>query len=76
MPIYEYVCPDCDTKFEMLRRLSQSDEGADCPQCGKTANRVLSSFCCFSKDESGLITPTGGGACSSCSAGTCSTCGM
>jgi len=76
MPIYEYVCPNCSAKFELLRWLSQSNEGAPCPQCGKAADRVLSNFCSFSKDESGLTTSIGGSSCASCASGTCSTCGM
>ena len=33
MPIYEYVCSDCDLKFELIRSLSQAEEGALCPRC-------------------------------------------
>ena len=29
MPIYEYVCPDCKTKFELMRPISKSSEPAD-----------------------------------------------
>jgi len=76
MPIYEYVCPSCDLKFEELRSLSQADEGAPCPCCQKTAKRILSSFCSFSKDESGLSSSIGGDSCGSCSATSCNTCGL
>ena len=34
MPIYEYNCPACDKRFEMLVRSSTVPA---CPQCGSTA---------------------------------------
>jgi len=76
MPIYEYVCPSCELKFELLRPLSQSNNGASCPRCQNTAKRILSAFCSVSKDESGLTSPIGGSSCSSCSSDICSTCGL
>jgi putative FmdB family regulatory protein len=34
MPIYEYLCEDCGTKFEKLvRRAAQASE-VECPSCG------------------------------------------
>jgi putative FmdB family regulatory protein len=76
MPIYEYKCPHCQQKFELLRSLSQADEGATCPYCKKEAERMLSTFCSFTTDESGLTTSLGGSSCSSCNTGSCSTCGL
>ena len=76
MPIYEYVCSDCESKFELLRPFSQSNEGAACPQCQQEAERVLSVFACFSVDERGLSSPVGGDSCSSCSTASCDTCGV
>jgi len=54
MPIYEYVCLKCKSKFELLRPMSQANERVSCPHCHSQAERALSSFACFSKDESGL----------------------
>ena len=76
MPIYEYVCTDCEAKFELLRPLSQANEGAACPQCQQEAERILSTFACFSVDERGLSSPVGGSSCTSCGAGSCTTCNM
>ncbi len=76
MPIYEYVCPDCKLKFELLRPLSQSDEAATCPTCEKSAERILSSFACFAIGEDGLSSPVGGGSCSGCSSTSCGTCNI
>jgi putative FmdB family regulatory protein len=76
MPIYEYVCNDCESKFELLRPFSQSNKGATCPQCQHEAERVLSVFACFSVDERGLSSPVGGDSCASCSTASCDTCGV
>lgn len=44
MPIYEYRCPACDTKFEQLIRDSEALE-LRCPNCGtREVNRLLSIF--------------------------------
>jgi len=78
MPIYEYVCSDCGLKFELLRTLSQANEGASCPHCHNSAERVFSTFASFSKDEGGLTTPIAGSgsSCASCGAATCDSCGL
>ncbi|MFH0769724.1 MAG: zinc ribbon domain-containing protein [Chloroflexota bacterium] len=76
MPIYEYMCPDCKLKFELLRPLSQASEAAACPHCHKSAKRLLSTFACFSKDESGFPSTVGGSSCASCGATSCDTCDM
>ncbi|MFC2020542.1 FmdB family zinc ribbon protein [Chloroflexota bacterium] len=77
MPIYEYVCHDCDSKFEKLRPVSQSAEKAPCPQCQKEAERVLSTFACVSTDETGMPSAIGGGSsCSGCASGSCASCAM
>ncbi len=33
MPIYEYRCTKCRTKFELMRRIAQRDDAATCPHC-------------------------------------------
>ena len=76
MPIYEYVCPACDVKFELMRPMSEYTEAAACPGCHQDAERVLSTFACFSTDESGLSSPIGGDPCNGCSAASCDTCNM
>jgi len=74
MPIYEYVCSDCESKFELLRPISHASEGAPCPACQQSAERVLSVFASFSVDERGLTSPVGGSSCASCGADSCDTC--
>ncbi len=77
MPIYEYVCPECKLKFELLRSLSRADEEVSCPRCHNGANRIFSTFASFSKSDDGLATPLAGGdSCFSCGASSCDSCGL
>jgi putative FmdB family regulatory protein len=42
MPFYEYLCPKCTTKFDLMRAIADRDQPATCPECGhKTAARQL-----------------------------------
>lgn len=34
MPIFEYACDDCGTKFEKLVRRSAETHEVECPSCG------------------------------------------
>ena len=34
MPIFEYLCEDCGSKFEKLVRRAESN-GVQCPSCGQ-----------------------------------------
>lgn len=40
MPTYEYRCPE-GHQFEVFQRISD-DPGAECPECGREAERVIS----------------------------------
>ena len=48
MPTYEYVCPECNCKFELIRPRNECNQGSTCPQCGSSAERVISSFSHYS----------------------------
>ncbi|MCK4388349.1 MAG: zinc ribbon domain-containing protein [Dehalococcoidia bacterium] len=75
MPIYEYFCPQCNLKFELLRPLDQSNVTASCPRCHNEANRMVSSFTSASKGTEEVSPPIGGSSpCSTCSALTCAAC--
>jgi len=78
MPIYEYVCPDCDLKFELLRPLNQATDKVSCTRCQHPAQRRLSTFASFSRNEAGESIPIAGrgSSCAGCSATGCSTCGL
>jgi putative FmdB family regulatory protein len=45
MPLYEYQCENCGKVFELLRRMSESDRGVECPAChSKRVDRQFSTF--------------------------------
>lgn len=75
MPIYEYSCPQCGLKFELLCRPGQAGEDASCPRCRNNARRILSSFSSFARGSDGQSTPIGGSSsCGTCSATSCDSC--
>jgi putative FmdB family regulatory protein len=72
MPIYEYHCQDCQADFEMMRSMQDADAATVCTHCqGTNIKRKLS---LFNATSSGRAL-TGNNSCSSCSGGSCSTCG-
>ena len=45
MPIFEYACEECGTKFERLTLRLQLVVPTPCPQCGSTqTTKVFSTF--------------------------------
>ena len=74
MPIYEYRCVDCDSKFDKRMSMAASDSRVSCPECGAEARRLLSVFAAFRKGESGQVAAIGGG-CAGCAGGSCASCG-
>jgi len=45
MPIYEYQCEDCNTRFEKLVRRAAEVADVDCPSCGqKHVSQQYSTF--------------------------------
>jgi len=71
MPIYEYVCDQCEHEFEKL--VFNSSEKIGCPKCkAKEVSRKMSAFA-FS--SGGKFKSTASSSCGSCSSGSCSGCG-
>jgi len=79
MPLYEYYCADCRTKFEALRSMSKADDPIQCKHCeSMQTSRAISLFAAFSKGNGGAtqtIAGAGGG-CGSCAGGSCGSCGI
>jgi len=76
MPLYEYICDDCQMRFEALRAFSRADDLLPCPRCqSKRTKRAISRFAAFTK-TGGETTgrPLGGNPCAACSSGSCATC--
>lgn len=44
MPLYEYVCPSCDERFEARRSMAEASDPVDCPNGHTGSRRVLSMF--------------------------------
>lgn len=64
MPIYEFICEDCGTKFEKLVRRTQDSPA--CPQCGQAhLTTALSTFATYSngKAKSADLPACPGGMC-------------
>ncbi len=71
MPIYEYVCQDCQTSFEMIRTIEKADSDVNCVKCqSDNVKRRISLF----NAASGGHSLTGDAGCGSCAGGSCSTC--
>ncbi|HEX6512256.1 MAG TPA: zinc ribbon domain-containing protein [Chloroflexota bacterium] len=62
MPVYEYYCSDCRTKFEALRSMAAADEPAECSSCGSTkrVNRTITTFARISGIQAAGGTESGG----------------
>jgi putative FmdB family regulatory protein len=41
MPIYEYKCPECGHRFDLLQPM-EAEKKADCEKCGREARRIFS----------------------------------
>ena len=53
MPIFEYVCLDCNNVFETL--VIRTDEEIKCPACGSTRlEKAMSAFASLSSGGGGL----------------------
>lgn len=71
MPIYEYACEACETKFEKLVR--RATDEVTCPSCqSPNIAQQWSTFAARGNGMSRDATPMGGG----CPAGMCGTPGM
>jgi putative FmdB family regulatory protein len=42
MPIYEYACEHCETVTEKLESITSENKEIECPNCGETAQRIMS----------------------------------
>ena len=63
MPVYEYYCRACETKFEKLRPMTAADQATVCPAGHEGAARTLSVFTTFTRGSSGETLPVAGGGC-------------
>jgi putative FmdB family regulatory protein len=71
MPIYEYLCQDCGTKFEKLVRRSAETAEMECPSCGQ--KHLQQEYSTFAPQTNGSPKSA---AMPSCPSGRCSNPGM
>jgi putative FmdB family regulatory protein len=69
MPIFEYICQDCNNEFEKL--VSGTNPEIACPECKSINLRKKFSLFGMSGVEKQV---SSGSSCSSCSSSSCSTC--
>jgi putative FmdB family regulatory protein len=41
MPVYEYLCEDCEGIFEAVKPMKEADEPAPCPVCDADGQRLM-----------------------------------
>jgi putative FmdB family regulatory protein len=70
MPLYEFHCPACRKKFEVLVRLGGESEVC-CADCGGPVKKLFSAF---GIGGGGSRLKESGHSCTSCSSHSCSTC--
>ena len=66
MPLYEYQCEVCESRFELRRRAADSAEPATCPAGHGQVRRVLSVFATAGRSGPtpvGVPAAGGGGGC-------------
>lgn len=71
MPLYEYACRTCGTRFERMRKLSERLNGPGCPACGQPTALAMSAPAKVPSGGAGDA-PSSGDACGpSCCGGGC-----
>jgi putative FmdB family regulatory protein len=62
MPVYEYLCRACDTRFEARRPMAEASAPMSCPAGHADTTRVLSVFASLAASASGAspALPAGG----------------
>ena len=68
MPLYEYLCRTCDTRFEARREMSAAGDPMPCPAGHDDTRRLLSAFAVGGKAQAVASAPApsapmGGGGC-------------
>lgn len=55
MPLYEYLCRICDTRFEARRAMSDAGSPIDCPAGHSDTTRLLSVFASVGSGSAGTV---------------------
>ena len=71
MPVYEYRCGTCDTRFDLRRAVGEADAEATCPQGHAETRRLLSVFAAGGRSTGPAPVGTGAGGGGRCCGGGC-----
>ena len=64
MPVYEYRCPGCGHRLEILQRLGATGADLECPSCRSVGlERQLSTFAASTGEAGRSAEPCGAPAC-------------
>jgi len=77
MPLYEYQCVNCSSRFEALRAMGESDKPLACPDCGNSkGRRVMSTFATVNNGggDTRQVASGRSGGCGGCAGGHCASC--
>ncbi|MBV9281811.1 MAG: zinc ribbon domain-containing protein [Chloroflexi bacterium] len=71
MPLYEYVCKDCNTRFDLLVRHDRAD-GVTCRSCdGGNVRRLVSGFATVGGYDDEFVPRQASGNGGGCCGGSC-----
>ncbi|MEK7699028.1 MAG: FmdB family zinc ribbon protein [Planctomycetota bacterium] len=75
MPIYEFLCDKCNTKFDEYFRSSSEKKKLFCPSCnGSHVHKTFSLFGMSTGGSGDSVSDSSSGGCGSCTAATCTGC--
>ncbi|MCU4184878.1 zinc ribbon domain-containing protein [Acidiferrimicrobium sp. IK] len=69
MPVYEYRCQTCDTRFDLRRAVAEADRPAPCPSGHADSRRLLSVFAAGGRTSAASPALGGGGGGGCCGGG-------
>jgi len=72
MPIYEYICTDCGTKFEVVRLIKDADMPITCKQC--QSDHTARKISVFFAQSGGKVVAGNSSGCAGCAGGSCASC--
>jgi putative FmdB family regulatory protein len=62
VPLYEYACGDCGTRFERLLSFTRASADLTCPDCGaRDVRRLPSVFAALNRGDTALPMMSGAG---------------
>ncbi|MBI2429348.1 MAG: zinc ribbon domain-containing protein [Ignavibacteriales bacterium] len=69
MPTYEYICSDCNKRYDVFHKVREVEEDVICPSCGSRHRKRLMSV--TSMTMAGTASSSFSESTSSCESGSC-----